>query len=248
MDYKEGEVLYFDKPLYWTSFNLVGRVRWALCKYLGIKKLKVGHAGTLDPMATGVMILCTGKATKMIPELQQQNKEYEATLFLGATTPSFDTEHEPDAFFPTDHITEESVRKVLKDFTGTIMQVPPAFSAVKVDGRRAYDYARKGSEVEIEAKAVEIFEIELKEFALPFMTIRVECGKGTYIRSLARDIGRALGSGAYLTALRRTRVGGVRVEDCKSFAGFKAELGQFDDKEEIIGNGIKIHKHETVSI
>lgn len=248
MDYKEGEILYFDKPLYWTSFNLVGRVRWALCKYLGIKKLKVGHAGTLDPMATGVMILCTGKATKRIQELQQQDKEYVATLFLGATTPSFDTEHEPDAFFPTDHITEELVRKVLKDFTGTIMQVPPVFSAVKVDGRRAYDYARSGSEVEIEAKAVEISEIELEEFALPFMTIRVVCGKGTYIRSLARDIGKALGSGAYLTALRRTRVGDVRVENCMKFAEFKAELGQFDDKDDTKENGIKIHKHETFTI
>lgn len=233
MDYKEGEVLYFDKPLYWTSFNLVGRVRWALCKYLGVKKLKVGHAGTLDPMATGVMILCTGKSTKMITALQAQDKEYEAVLRLGATTPSYDTEHEPDAFYPTEHITEDKVLEVLRKFQGTVMQVPPVFSAVKVDGRRAYDYARKGKDVKIEAKPVEISGIELLEYSMPEIRIRVVCGKGTYIRSLARDIGEALGSGAYITSLRRTRVGGIRVEDCMTFPAFKAMLGQYDDKEEI---------------
>ena len=233
MDYKEGEVLYFDKPLYWTSFNLVGRVRWALCKYLGVKKLKVGHAGTLDPMATGVMILCTGKATKMITALQAQDKEYEAVLRLGATTPSYDTEPEPEAFYPTEHITEDKVLEVLRKFQGTVMQVPPVFSAVKVDGRRAYDYARKGKDVKIEAKPVEISGIELLEYSMPEIRIRVVCGKGTYIRSLARDIGEALGSGAYLTSLRRTRVGGIRVEDCMTFPAFKAMLGQYDDKEEI---------------
>lgn len=233
MDYKEGEVLYFDKPLYWTSFNLVGRVRWALCKYLGVKKLKVGHVGTLDPMATGVMILCTGKATKMITALQARDKEYEAVLRLGATTPSYDTEHEPDAFYPTGHITEDKVLEVLRKFQGTVMQVPPVFSAVKVDGRRAYDYARKGKDVKIEAKPVEISRIELLEYSMPEIRIRVVCGKGTYIRSLARDIGEALGSGAYLTSLRRTRVGDIRAEDCMTFPAFKAMLGQYDDKEEI---------------
>lgn len=233
MDYKEGEVLYFDKPLYWTSFNLVGRVRWALCKYLGVKKLKVGHAGTLDPMATGVMILCTGKATKRITALQAQDKEYEAVLRLGATTPSYDTEHEPDAFYPTEHITEDKVLEVLRKFQGTVMQVPPVFSAVKVDGRRAYDYARKGKDVKIEAKPVEISGIELLEYSMPEIRIRVVCGKGTYIRSLARDIGEALGSGAYITSLRRTRVGNIRVENCMTFPAFKAMLGQYDDKEEI---------------
>ena len=212
---------------------MAGRVRWALYKNLEVKKIKVGHAGTLDPMATGVMILCTGKATKMITALQARDKEYEAVLRLGATTPSYDTEHEPDAFYPTEHITEDKVLEVLRKFQGTVMQVPPVFSAVKVDGRRAYDYARKGKDVKIEAKPVEISGIELLEYSMPEIRIRVVCGKGTYIRSLARDIGEALGSGAYITSLRRTRVGGIRVGDCMTFPAFKAMLGQYDDKEEI---------------
>ena len=168
----------------------------------------------------------------MITALQAQDKEYEAVLRLGATTPSYDTEHEPDAFYPTEHITEDKVLEVLRKFQGTVMQVPPVFSAVKVDGRRAYDYARKGKDVKIEAKPVEISGIELLEYSMPEIRIRVVCGKGTYIRSLARDIGEALGSGAYLTSLRRTRVGGIRVEDCMTFPAFKAMLGQYDDKEE----------------
>ena len=213
----EGEVFYVDKPLHWTSFYAVKRIRGVLQKRLGIKKLKVGHAGTLDPLATGVLILCTGRATKRIDELQAQVKEYVATLRLGATTPSFDLETEVDATYPWEHIGREQVERVLQErFTGSIEQVPPAFSACKVDGKRAYKMARKGREVELKAKMLVIDEIELLDFDLPSLTIRVVCSKGTYIRALARDIGEALGSGAHLTALRRTRVGAVDVERCST--------------------------------
>ena len=219
-DFREGEVLAFDKPLGWTSFQLVGRVRRELCRKLGVKKLKVGHAGTLDPLATGVMIVCTGKATKRIESLQRGSKEYRATLRLGATTASYDLEKPVDAEYPYEHITEETARAALRRFEGEIDQVPPVFSAVKVDGRRAYDYARKGREVAMRPKRVTIEEIELTGFRLPEMDIRVRCGKGTYIRSLARDIGEALGSGAHLTALRRTRVGDTGEADCLGFDEF----------------------------
>ncbi len=185
-----------------------------MCRRMGVKKLKVGHAGTLDPLATGVMILCSGKATKRIEEFQYQTKEYIATIQLGATTPSFDLEHEIDAVYPVEHITKELVESVLPKFIGEIQQVPPAFSACKVDGKRAYDLARKGREVELKAKLLVIDEIELLECNLPTIKIRVVCSKGTYIRALARDIGEALGSGAHLTGLIRTRVGDVRLEDC----------------------------------
>lgn len=214
MDFKEGEVLYVAKPYGWTSFKVVGKVRAAISRALGVKKLKVGHAGTLDPLATGVMILCTGKATKQIETFQYQTKEYVATLKLGATTPSFDMEHEEDATYPTGHITRGLVDDIIPRFTGEIWQVPPVYSAVKVDGKRAYDYARNGEEVELKPKLLVIDEIEVLDFALPVLKIRVVCSKGTYIRALARDIGLALGSGAYLTALERTRVGDVRLEDC----------------------------------
>lgn len=215
MDFIAGEILKFDKPLGWTSFALVGKVRWLLCRHLGVKKLKVGHAGTLDPLATGVLVVCTGKATKLIDQLQAHTKEYVATLQLGATTPSFDLEHDIDARYPWEHITREQIEKVLKEqFTGSIMQVPPSFSACKVDGKRAYDLARKGQDVELKAKELVIDEIELLDCQLPSITIRVVCSKGTYIRALARDIGKALDSGAHLTDLRRTRVGDVRVDDC----------------------------------
>ena len=222
MNFKEGEILYFNKPLGWTSFKVVGHVRYHICRRLGVKKLKVGHAGTLDPLATGVMIVCTGKATKRIEELQAHTKEYVATLRLGATTPSFDLEHEIDAYYPTEHITRELVEQVLKQFVGQIEQVPPAFSACMVNGKRAYDLARKGEEVELKPKTLVIDEIELLECNLPEeIIIRVVCSKGTYIRALARDIGQALGSGAHLTALERTRVGNVRVEDCLNPLDFR---------------------------
>lgn len=229
MNFIEGQILHFDKPLGWTSFQLVGKVRWLLCRAIGRKKLKVGHAGTLDPLATGVMVICTGKATKRIEELQLGRKEYTATLQLGATTPSYDLEHEVDATFPTDHITEEAVREVLTRFTGEIEQVPPVFSACKVDGKRAYDLARKGKDVELKAKRITIDELELLRFdaATMQMDIRVRCSKGTYIRSLARDIGEALHSGAHLTALRRTQVGDFKIDDAfPSVKAFEEWLGQ----------------------
>ena len=210
----EGEILYIDKPLHWSSFDAVKRVRGIMARRLKIKKMKVGHAGTLDPLATGVMIVCTGRATKRIDELQAHTKEYVATIALGATTPSFDLETEIDATFPTEHITREMVEDVLKKFTGRIEQVPPAFSACKIDGKRAYKMTRKGKEVELKAKILVIDEIELLEYSQQSIVVRVVCSKGTYIRALARDIGQALNSGGHLTALRRTRVGDVKVEEC----------------------------------
>lgn len=228
MNFKEGEVLYFDKPLRWTSFALVNKVRYHISRKLGVKKIKVGHAGTLDPLATGVMIICTGKATKRIEEFQYHTKEYIATLQLGATTPSYDLEKEIDATYPTEHITRQLVEDTLKNFVGTIKQIPPAFSACKVDGKRAYDLARKGDEVELKPKTLVIDEIELLECNLPEIKIRVVCSKGTYIRALARDIGEALNSGAHLTGLIRTRVGDVRLEDCMQVDDFEAWLDQQD--------------------
>ena len=211
----KGEVFYLDKPLGWTSFDVVKRIRGKLHHRLGIKKLKVGHAGTLDPLATGVLIVCTGKMTKQIDELQAHVKEYVAEITLGATTPSFDLETPIDATYSTEHITREQVEQVLQQqFVGSIKQVPPSYSACKVDGHRAYKMARNGKEVELKAKELVIDEIELLNYSMPRIEIRVVCSKGTYIRALARDIGHALGSGAHLTALRRTRVGGVRVDDC----------------------------------
>lgn len=211
----QGELFCVDKPLRWTSFDVVKRIRGALHRRLGIKKLKVGHAGTLDPLATGVLMVCTGCATKRIDELQAGTKEYIATLRLGATTPSYDLEREIDATYPWEHITREMVETALRErFTGRIEQIPPAFSACKIDGHRAYKMARKGREVELKPKTLVVDEIELLDFNPPSMTIRVVCSKGTYIRALARDIGQALDSGAHLTALRRTRVGNVTIENC----------------------------------
>ncbi len=214
MDFVEGEILYVEKPLNWTSFDLVNKIRWKITRSLKLKKLKVGHAGTLDPLATGVMIICTGKATKRIDEFQYQDKEYIATLKLGATTPSFDLEKEIDAVYPTKHITRELIDQVIPTFKGEIWQVPPVYSAVKVEGKRAYDYAREGQAVELKPKLLVIDEIEVLNFSLPELKIRVVCSKGTYIRALARDIGEALHSGAHLTALERTRIGEVTLEKC----------------------------------
>lgn len=216
MDFIAGEILYFDKPYEWSSFDVVNRVRGAICHHLGQKKLKVGHAGTLDPLATGVMIICTGKATKRIEELQYGVKEYVATLQLGATTPSFDMEHPVDKEYPTEHITRELVVSTLERFKGEIWQIPPIYSAVKIDGKRAFAYARKGQDVEIKPKLLVIDEIELTDYnpKAMQMTIRVVCSKGTYIRALARDIGKVMNSGAYLTSLRRTRVGDITIDKC----------------------------------
>ncbi|MDH6306626.1 tRNA pseudouridine55 synthase [Parabacteroides sp. PF5-5] len=235
MDFLEGEVLYFNKPLKWTSFDLVNRFRYKLSRKLNVKKIKVGHAGTLDPLATGVMILCTGKATKRIDEFQYQTKEYVATLKLGETTPSFDLEREVDATYPTEHITCEMVKEVLKQFIGAIQQVPPVFSAVKINGRRAYKFARKGKEVELKAKTLVIDEIELLECNLPVIKIRVVCSKGTYIRALARDIGEALNSGAHLIGLERTRIGEVTLDMCMNADDIDAFLENIetDTKEKL---------------
>ncbi len=212
-DFLGGEVLLFDKELDWTSFDLVQRVRNLLCRKMGIKKMKVGHAGTLDPLATGLMILCTGKATKKIESLQQEEKEYVATLRIGATTPSFDMETEEDNQFDYSHVTRSLFEEVLKKFLGEIDQVPPVFSAVKVKGKRAFEYARVGKELELQPKKIVISSIEIESFDLPLVKIKVICSKGTYIRALARDIGSELKCGAYLTDLRRTRIGKFRVEN-----------------------------------
>lgn len=225
-NYQEGEVLYFDKPYEWTSFNLVAKVRWLLCHKLGVKKLKVGHAGTLDPLATGVLIVCTGKATKRIDELQAITKEYEATLQLGATTPCYDLEKPIEATYPTEHIDMALIEQVMPRFMGRIEQVPPAFSACKVDGHRAYKLARKGEEVKLKPKILVIDELEVLHFDAERMqlTIRVVCSKGTYIRALARDIGEALQSGAHLISLRRTRIGDIRVEQCMGIEEFEKSI------------------------
>lgn len=220
----------FDKPLGITSFQLVAKVRWLITQAQGGVKIKVGHAGTLDPLASGVMIICTGRATKQIDQLQSGVKEYVATLRLGATTPSFDGEHPIDATYPTAHINLALVERALQQFRGDIWQVPPVFSAVKVEGKRAYDLARKGKEVELKAKLLRIDELELLDASLagaePSITLRIVCSKGTYIRALARDIGQALDSGAYLTALRRTQVGEVRVDACHSIESFEQWLAE----------------------
>lgn len=233
MDYIEGEILAFDKPLHWTSFDLVNRVRGMLCRALGVKKLKVGHAGTLDPLATGVVIVCTGRKTKQIDQLMEHTKEYEAVLQLGATTPSYDLEHPIDATYPTEHITRERIEQVLPTFLGEQWQVPPIYSAVKINGKRAYEYARKGKqdEVEIKPKLLVIDAIDMLAFDANTMqlTIRVVCSKGTYIRALARDIGERLSSGAHLIALRRTRVGEYKAEDCLTIEQLQEQLQQVNE-------------------
>ena len=229
MDFVAGEVIAINKPYTWTSFQVVSKIRYLLSRKYGIKRFKVGHAGTLDPLASGVLLLCTGKATKRIEELQSHTKEYIAEITLGATTPSFDLEHPIDATYPYEHITREMVEETLKQFIGNIAQRPPLFSACKVDGKRAYDLARKGSDMQLMPKQIRIDEIELLEYDLPRIRIRVVCGKGTYIRSLARDIGEALQSGAHLIGLVRTRVGEVKLEDCMQVEGFAEWL----EKQEI---------------
>ena len=212
-DFPGGEILLFDKELEWTSFDVVNKIRYNLCQMMGIKKLKVGHAGTLDPLATGLVLLCTGKSTKKIEELQLGEKEYIATLKIGATTPSFDLETEEDNQSDFSHVTRESFEKILPQFIGEIDQVPPVFSAVKVKGKRAFDYARNGEDVKLKAKKIVIRSIEIESFNLPEVQLKVVCGKGTYIRSLARDIGEVLNCGAYLTGLIRTRIGDYKIED-----------------------------------
>jgi len=222
MNIQEGAYIYINKPYRMSSFGALAHIRYLVSRKLHVKRVKMGHAGTLDPLATGVLILCTGKATKQIEALQLHTKEYTATLQLGATTASFDREHTVDCTYPTRHITRGLIEQTLPQFVGDVMQVPPVYSACMIAGDRAYKMARRGEEVSLAAKPIRIDEIELTDFdpELMQMSIRVVCGKGTYIRSLARDIGKALGSGAFLTALCRTRVGDVRIEDCLTFDEF----------------------------
>lgn len=229
MDFIKGEILPLFKPYGWTSFQIVSKVRYILSRHHGVKRFKVGHAGTLDPLATGVLLLCTGKATKRIEELQNHAKEYVADIMLGATTASFDMEHPVNATYPYSHITKEMVMETLKKFTGTIAQRPPLYSACKVEGQRAYKLARDGSDMKLAPKQIHIESIELLAFDLPQITIRVVCGKGTYIRSLARDIGAALNSGAYLTRLERTRIGDVHIEECIAPENFQTWLDNLNN-------------------
>jgi len=219
--FEEGQVLLFDKPMYWTSFDLVNKVRIIIRSTFGIKKIKVGHAGTLDPLASGLMIVCTGRSTKKIDQFRDMNKEYVATFVAGATTPSFDLETETDKSFPTDHINEDLVQKVLAAFIGEQKQVPPIYSAKQIDGKRAYEFARKGVEKKLEAVSVVFHEIELLSFSLPEIKVRILCSKGTYVRSFARDLGIALGSGCYLSALQRTAIGSFHVKDAYSLEKFQ---------------------------
>lgn len=231
MNFQEGAILYINKPYRMTSFGALAYVRTRLSKRLGVRRLKTGHAGTLDPLATGVLILCTGKATKQIESLQYKTKEYTATLQLGATTASYDREHTVNMTYPTRHITRELILQTLPRFVGEIQQVPPEYSACNVGGSRAYKMARRGEKVELQSKTLQVDELELTHFDPQSMqmSIRVVCGKGTYIRALARDIGEALGSGAFLTALCRTRLGDVRIEDCLTLDDFPAWL----DRQEV---------------
>ena len=219
-----GEIILIDKPLDWTSFQVVNKIRWLIRSTFGIKKIKVGHAGTLDPLASGLLILCTGKMTKSIEQFMGQEKEYTGTLTLGSTTPSYDLETEVDNTFPTDHITEELLQATLNQFVGTIDQYPPVFSALKKDGKRLYEFAREGIEVEIPARKVNIHSFELTQKVIPKVDFKVICSKGTYIRSLANDYGKALNSGAHLSALRRTRIGEFNIEQAISIEDFEKQI------------------------
>ncbi|MCT4613336.1 MAG: tRNA pseudouridine(55) synthase TruB [Marinifilaceae bacterium] len=219
-DFQQGALIVLNKPYEWTSFDLVNKIKFKLKHKYRVKKIKVGHAGTLDPLATGLMLVCVGKYTKKIESLQSTTKEYIADIKLGESTPSFDLETEVDHTFPTDHITIEKIQESLTEFVGDIMQRPPTFSAVKVDGKRAYSYARAGKEVEIKEKPIRINSIEILSYENNILRLRIDCGKGTYIRSLARDIGQKLDSGAHLTALQRTKVGEYNIENALEIEDF----------------------------
>jgi len=226
-DYLEGQILLIDKPLKWSSFQAVNKLKYILKrKYNLPKKFKIGHAGTLDPLATGLLIVCTGKFTKRITDIQAQAKEYTGTITVGATTPSYDLETEVDATFPTEHITSELIQQTVKQFLGEIDQKPPVFSAIKKDGKRLYEHARAGEEVEIAFRKTTIHEFEITRIALPEIDFRVKCSKGTYIRSLAFDFGKALNSGAHLSVLRRTKIGDFSVENGITPEEFEERLNQ----------------------
>jgi len=220
-DYKDGQVLLFDKPLEWSSFQLVNKARWLIRKNLNIKKIKVGHAGTLDPLATGLMIICTGKFTKRINEFMGQAKEYTGTVTLGGTTPSYDLETAINETFDTEHISDEMIYAFAKANTGTLQQRPPIFSALKKEGKRLYEFARKGEDVDIPTREITIHEFEITRIALPEVDFRVVCSKGTYIRSLAYDFGKGLDSGAHLTALRRTKIGALDIASAITIEDFE---------------------------
>ncbi|MBL7472365.1 tRNA pseudouridine(55) synthase TruB [Robertkochia sediminum] len=228
-DIKQGQVLLIDKPLEWSSFQAVNKIKWAIKKAFKLKKIKVGHAGTLDPLATGLLVICTGKFTKRIPELQGLIKEYTGTITLGATRPSYDMETEIDKHYPTEHITEALVEATLDQFRGAIDQYPPVFSALKKDGKRLYEFAREGKEVEIKSRKVEIHEFEITNYNFPELSFRVVCSKGTYIRSLAHDLGKALESGAYLSELKRTKIGDLNVSNAIAPLQFPEMLEKGDD-------------------
>lgn len=223
-DFQKGEILLFDKELDWTSFDLVRKLRNTLCRKTGVKKLKVGHAGTLDPKATGLMVVCTGKQTKNIDLIQAKEKEYIATLKLGATTPSYDLETAENETFATDHLTLELIQEKISLFLGETDQVPPVFSAIKIEGKRAYEHARKGNDIVLQSRKITISELEVLEFSPQQLSLRIVCSKGTYIRSLARDLGIALNSGAYLTGLCRTRIGELKLEDAWDLSIFLEKL------------------------
>lgn len=231
-DFLGGATLLVDKPIHWTSFDVVNKIRYALKRRLGVKKVKVGHAGTLDPMATGLLIICTGKATKTLGQLQGLPKTYTGTIHFGGTTPSYDAETEVDEHFPTDHITNDLLEQAKQQFLGDIEQVPPMFSAIKVDGQPLYKKARRGEKVEIKARDVHIFSFDFTRFAMPEVDFAVHCSKGTYIRSLAHDLGKAAGSGAYLTALRRTSIGPYAIEDAWDLEQLVEKLGEENDEKE----------------
>lgn len=224
-DFLAGQILLIDKPLHWTSFQAVNKMKWALKSKLGLKKIKIGHAGTLDPLASGLLLVCTGKATKRISELQGQVKEYTGTFFIGATTPSYDLETEIDASFETSHIDEALIAKTVKQFLGEIDQKPPIFSAIKKDGKRLYEHARAGETVEIASRKTTIYEFELTRIALPEIDFRISCSKGTYIRSIANDFGKAMDSGSHLTVLRRTKIGDYEVDNAVDVLAFVDSLG-----------------------
>ena len=230
IDFREGYIAVIDKPLEWTSTDVVRKIKYALVNRLGYKKIKIGHAGTLDPLATGVLLICIGKATKMVNALQGEEKEYVAELELGATTPSHDMEHPIDKRFPTEHITRELIDEVLLSLTGERLQAPPIYSAKKVEGVRAYEFARAGEEVELKKALINIYEIEVLDFTMPYLKLRVRCSKGTYIRSLAYEIGQALDSGAYLRSLRRTRSGGFTAENGYKLENFLEKLRECETK------------------
>ncbi len=230
VDFKEGYIAIIDKPLEWTSTDVVRKIKYTLQHRLGYRKIKIGHAGTLDPLATGVLIVCIGKATKMVNELQAEEKEYVADIVLGATTPSYDLEHPIDRYFPTEHITREKIEQALIELTGERLQAPPIYSAKKVEGVRAYEFARAGEQVELKKALINIYEMEILSLEMPRLKLRIRCSKGTYIRSLANEIGLKLDSGAYLEGLRRTRSGGFRVETAYELKNFLEKLHECETK------------------